>query len=977
MKLSAALAVAGVASVSAQVEDTLDSHTLYWRHNQNFDTVSNWNVNRDEKCTPDVDENMPEGCPENRGGTTIFNGEVILGSCSDWTNPSGEAYKITGDTELGGLTLPSDGQVFLASGITITFSEDKGNDDAEWRCKTQKEQNFKCGENWALGDSNGPSAHMVPCTEDVAVFPDDSAPVKVTSDLSFVREFRIEKGKGQSKLLTAMDTSTGKMIDEQIKTYYELYNNQFQGVPISTKNCGSDDCRRYCLNVPECVDDLGKQFLDEDGEVPNPNYDKELYEREATAIADAQVNRAEELVKYVADLGFDVEEMEPTGDGNLVAFDSIDGQMSVQDLGSATDFSARLGAFQSKFASLFTDSTGAPIAISDAQKTAMQEVFFKTMDRFQGELNKDPSVSQIQNVQLEITPEGGVRLKDIDLLKITESKAQDVVSRLFNFLDAIFDEGADGCESAFDDGKVCSALYKVDKDASTVTMGDNPKGKDFSPATIEGALQPPQVYFSYADANFEKSIFNMGAISAVVAETPSTMAECAKMIEGYNELAPLNQTLFEGTVETYASKVTALDVTTFTWSGSDGNAACQPMNEIENRGLGARRRRASVNDLAYFSADVKVSNYVKASDPTRELMSKALAEGAYLAELVFLTAIEAQQAADAYTTTTTTTVTETTSAPGLTDAEMTAEGAKIKELLEGQYGAVEATCKDAEKAEVTALTGFKSALSTAEEELEAAIEEKDAVCLIAFQRITDKVIAQYYEDCEPQKDTQKCKPFDYFRTDEKAACTTEELLVEEKYTAVHEATADVQKSEMKIDYFNGKGTAIEQQGNAYAGVCAAARAAEASGASSDDDEGFPLLYVIIVAAVLLCIICILIVVVMKKGGAKEAAGGGMGQQNVVAFENPMYDDPTQGGGGMGAPDDGGLYDEPAFNMGDGEKANPMYASNENVGKEGGGYLDVQPDGDDDDDDDDDSDEDDESDEDESDDDDDESDEDDE
>merc|ERR1712146_34481 len=112
------------------------------------------------------------------------------------------------------------------------------------------------------------------------------------------------------------------------------------------------------------------------------------------------------------------------------------------------------------------------------------------------------------------------------------------------------------------------------------------------------------------------------------------------------------------------------------------------------------------------------------------------------------------------------------------------------------------------------------------------------------------------------------------------------------------------------------------------------------------------LYVIIVAAVLLCIICILIVVVMKKGGTKEVAAAGMGQQNVVAFENPMYDDPTQGGAAMGAADDGGLYDEPAFNMGDGEKANPMYASNENVNKEGGGYLDVQPDGDDDDDDDD-------------------------
>jgi len=53
----------------------------------------------------------------------------------------------------------------------------------------------------------------------------------------------------------------------------------------------------------------------------------------------------------------------------------------------------------------------------------------------------------------------------------------------------------------------------------------------------------------------------------------------------------------------------------------------------------------------------------------------------------------------------------------------------------------------------------------------------------------------------------------------------------------------------------------------------------------------------------------------------------------------MYDDPSAGGA---APDeDGGLYDEPAFNA-DG-KENPMYASNENTAAAGGGYLDVEPD----------------------------------
>lgn len=40
--------------------------------------------------------------------------------------------------------------------------------------------------------------------------------------------------------------------------------------------------------------------------------------------------------------------------------------------------------------------------------------------------------------------------------------------------------------------------------------------------------------------------------------------------------------------------------------------------------------------------------------------------------------------------------------------------------------------------------------------------------------------------------------------------------------------------------------------------------------------------------------------------------------------------------------DGGLYDEPAF-AGDAERENPMYASNENVDADPGGYLDVQPD----------------------------------
>merc|ERR1711990_1092138 len=98
---------------------------------------------------------------------------------------------------------------------------------------------------------------------------------------------------------------------------------------------------------------------------------------------------------------------------------------------------------------------------------------------------------------------------------------------------------------------------------------------------------------------------------------------------------------------------------------------------------------------------------------------------------------------------------------------------------------------------------------------------------------------------------------------------------------------------------------------------------------------------------LLIIIIIVPAVCLASGGGKK---GDRADRNVVAFENPMYDDPKQGGKGPTTTGDNGmLYDEPSFNSTD--KQNPMYTSNEEVAT-GGGYLDVQPDDDEDDDDDD-------------------------
>jgi len=111
-------------------------------------------------------------------------------------------------------------------------------------------------------------------------------------------------------------------------------------------------------------------------------------------------------------------------------------------------------------------------------------------------------------------------------------------------------------------------------------------------------------------------------------------------------------------------------------------------------------------------------------------------------------------------------------------------------------------------------------------------------------------------------------------------------------------------------------------------------------ASSEDDSNSGMMMIIIAAAAGLVLCIIVVVVVVRMGGSDDGEEKGSVGRGVVSFENPMYDDPSAGDA---APDeDGGLYDEPAFNA-DG-KENPMYASNENTADAaGGGYLDVEPD----------------------------------
>lgn len=87
---------------------------------------------------------------------------------------------------------------------------------------------------------------------------------------------------------------------------------------------------------------------------------------------------------------------------------------------------------------------------------------------------------------------------------------------------------------------------------------------------------------------------------------------------------------------------------------------------------------------------------------------------------------------------------------------------------------------------------------------------------------------------------------------------------------------------------------------------------------------------------------------MRRRKADSGASKQTDNRTVVAFENPMYDDPAQSTNPNyeAAPEHGeGLYDEPAYNAQSSlatAKSNPMYESTENMNEEGG-YLDVAPD----------------------------------
>jgi len=159
-------------------------------------------------------------------------------------------------------------------------------------------------------------------------------------------------------------------------------------------------------------------------------------------------------------------------------------------------------------------------------------------------------------------------------------------------------------------------------------------------------------------------------------------------------------------------------------------------------------------------------------------------------------------------------------------------------------------------------------------------------------------------------------------------------------------------------------TTIQYLNSTFSTSCAVSNAASTSGGSSSTVVGAAIGAVIgIIALVVLIIIAV--VLMRRRNPGLVASAMTQKDRNVVAFENPMYDDPTQVGGsaapvydmsvaGAQSTTDGGegLYDEPAFNAnnqsnqpGHESRENPVYSSTGDLTEqteteEGGGYLDV-------------------------------------
>jgi len=828
MKFAYLIATSMVAAVAAD--------DFYWKPNNNFGTVSNWEVEGGACNGTDTDA---AECPTvDRNDVVTFQGAMVIPDASEcdkgnnWGGDEGRVLKMDMSVNIGALILPADGKIMLGDDIVMTFDEDLAEDvdnlpETNWKCKSIHETNWKCGANWATDGFSGDSSHRVPCASDTVIFPDDSSAYQVNVPANtFVSSMKIERGDGEDldieSAFVANDGNYQMRTQSEVDRFFSVYENQFQGGVASVGDeCGSEEqCEEFCHN--HCAD------LDDDAEAQRVD----LFDSMETA---------KERADVYAD-GVENGKVPDVTCGRLVTI----GQSSDK----ITDYRAQEAAFNAKYAGLF-----APY-VETFQAQEIGDVFASDLYSHMTDLGNAVTYdfSPGNASPCTVTSRGGVDCSGLESYQTSLCQVRDVTSQVFYALDAYFCQG-DECTAP--NGIVVEGVRRGRR-ATTLPTLNTGNGKPNQMYQAMGNERDIDLSFGFSDADFFQSRYAKGVypkdfdnkatgfMTRSNAETVGKsldMGYAATLLNEYDALDSAGQVDFQQKVvkEVMISSVVRL-----------------PDNEfvLFTKAVPVDADKAHKFDQARFQIKFNAENLPNNFDEASLRSAFAVAMWA-----VVSTDLKPNYAANelnkysstTVTTSSTTTITTSTTTPFF-DVETGFD--------EAQKSIIEAATKEDL---VFAKDQAEAAVSKARTAL--AADPSNAELMAAFQKANEALV-------------QAKRDFEYF-----------------------------------VIYSDQK--AIDD--------AAAASAAAAAG-------GLPIIPIAAGAGGVI-VILIVIIVVMSGGNNDGGSNAGPGT-SVVAFENPMYDDPSsndranpvfdeeQGGG------DEGLYDEPAFN---------------DAGDGAGGYLDVEPD----------------------------------
>jgi len=823
MKFAYVIATSMVATVAAD--------EFYWKPNNNFGTVSNWDV---DGAACDGSDGASQDCPTLDSNDVVsFAGAMVIPDADEcnkdnnWNAEEGRILKMDRSVNIGALILPSDGKIMLGDDIVMTFDEDlaEGVDslpETNWKCKDIAETNWKCGANWATTGFNGDASHRVPCASDTVIFPDDISAFQINVPANtFVSSLRLENPNDfdVQSAFVANDGNYNMRSQSEVDRYFSVYENQFQGGVASVGDeCGNEEkCQEFCHNHCHTLDE-GNEEAQRVGLMESMSAAKERADTYADGVADGKVpdDRCKVRTKLSGD----------------IATDSI------------TDFGAKESAFTAKYATLFQNETTGQVLGNDAD--AVTSVFSADLTTHFSNFGNLFDFFPTQQPPCVVTAVGGVDCSAVADIQTTICSSRDVTAQLFYILDAYF------CQSD------CSDTNGVIVLAGEAVLTQVATGTYF-PSNFASQDRDIAIVFGFSDAEFfrsryAKAVFPRdgdgeatGFLSRSDSETVAKSLDMGHAVELLNEYASLSgdqQSAFKAKVIAEVELTSVLDLE----SGSSFVLEGEPVAKDPTK--------SHKFDQARFSIELTNENMPEIYD--MESLQTAFAVAFWAVVSTDLAPQYALNELHKFTSTTATTTTTTT-----TSATTTTE-----------FFDVETDFSEADKRIIES-------------------ESRESLVLALDAASVKVVAAQEALSLDPENPT----------------------LIAALQAARDEKTTASRNLEYYFFWLENGGPEESGTGGAGGGPPIAIIAGGAGG--------------------VVVILLIVIVVMASKGGGNGGSAAPNGT-SVVAFENPMYEDPQtadrenpmydgeQAGGDGG---DEGLYDEPAFNDEGGA----------------GGYLDVEPD----------------------------------